>query len=62
MSYLIPNLQDKLQHAHDTQTCIHCGGDASELDNDISITEYHMSGLCQSCQNDVFNGDEDESL
>lgn len=55
MSYLIPNLQDKLQHAHDTQTCINCGGDASEFSNEKSTKEYHISGLCQSCQNGVFD-------
>lgn len=33
---------------------IGCGGDAEVFRNDASIEEYRVSGLCQSCQDTVF--------
>lgn len=38
----------------DKQVCLDCGGDASEFKNDKSFKEYHISGLCQKCQDEVF--------
>ena len=55
MSYVIDSMQEQLQKAHDSAVCIHCGGTATDFSNDISVTEYHQSGLCQSCQNEVFD-------
>lgn len=31
-----------------------CGGPAIEFRNDISKREYSISGLCQACQDDLF--------
>lgn len=36
------------------QKCTFCGQDAKEFKDDISEKEYHISGLCQECQDDVF--------
>ena len=40
--------------AQDKQICIFCGGDASEFKNDISRKEYSISGMCQKCQDEIF--------
>jgi hypothetical protein len=34
--------------------CMTCGGDASEFRDDLSWTEYTISGMCQGCQDKVF--------
>lgn len=33
---------------------IGCGGDAEVFRDDLSIREYEISGLCQKCQDSVF--------
>lgn len=33
---------------------IGCGGPATDFRDDISRTEYRISGLCQSCQDKIF--------
>jgi len=35
--------------------CVMCGKDAKEFDTDDSRLEYSISGMCQKCQNDVYN-------
>jgi hypothetical protein len=43
--------------------CVSCdstGNIATSFCDDISRKEYAISGLCQSCQDDVFGGDDDE--
>jgi hypothetical protein len=32
-----------------------CGGDAKEFRDERSAREYTISGLCQKCQDEVFN-------
>ncbi len=39
------------QAAH---TCASCKGPAETFDDTLSAREYSISGLCQTCQNDVF--------
>ena len=45
-------------------TCVSCDAEsiiASSFDDDLSRKEYSISGMCQSCQDDVFGvSDEDE--
>ena len=36
-----------------------CSGPAVEFKDELSRKEYSISGLCQSCQNKVFGGDEE---
>jgi len=43
-----------------TQTCVICGKDASHFRDEKSRREYEISRMCQSCQDDVFRGGEDE--
>ena len=38
--------------------CVSCGGGATEFEDETSEREYGISGFCQTCQNDVFNGEE----
>jgi hypothetical protein len=35
-------------------TCTFCRKEAVEFEDDLSRKEYTISGLCQSCQNEVF--------
>lgn len=37
---------------------IGCGGDAVEFRDTLSVKEYGMSGLCQTCQDKVFQDDD----
>jgi hypothetical protein len=34
---------------------IGCGGDASVFRNDLSRREFRISGLCQACQDKIWN-------
>ena len=43
--------------------CVSCDTEniiATSFRDDISRKEYAISGLCQSCQDDVFGGSDDE--
>lgn len=42
-----------------TAICVTCGGDAENFKDAISIKEYTISGLCQKCQDSVFDGPEE---
>lgn len=35
-----------------------CGGDAMEFRDELSKTEYQISGLCQTCQDNIFSPDD----
>jgi hypothetical protein len=37
-----------------------CGGDATEFRDELSRKEYTISGLCQKCQDKVFDSDNEE--
>ena len=44
-------------------TCVSCDAEgiiASSFSDDISRKEYSISGMCQSCQDDLFGADEDD--
>jgi len=44
-------------------TCVSCDAEdiiASSFDDDLSRKEYSISGMCQSCQNDIFGEEDDE--
>lgn len=38
--------------------CVSCGGPATEFKDELSRREYSISGLCQKCQDEVFDGSE----
>lgn len=41
--------------------CMTCGGDANDFKDALSVKEYGISGMCQRCQDSVFeSADEDE--
>ncbi len=40
--------------------CVFCGKPAVEFKDEISRIEFGISGLCQKCQNVVFNPDEEK--
>ena len=35
--------------------CVTCGGEALKFKDDLSRTEYSISGMCQTCQDEVFD-------
>jgi len=35
--------------------CMTCDGEATEFTDDLSRKEYTISGMCQTCQDSVFN-------
>ena len=40
-------------------TCESTGNNAESFSDDLSRKEYSMSGMCQSCQDDFFGGDDE---
>lgn len=38
--------------------CTICGEPAVEFEDELSKREYEISGMCQICQNKVFDGEE----
>jgi hypothetical protein len=48
--------------AVDAGKCPMCGNPVHTDDfvDELSVREFRISGLCQSCQNDVFNAEEPE--
>ena len=37
------------------QVCVSCNRDIRDFRDDLSRREYVISGLCQQCQDEVFN-------
>jgi|TARA_A200000159_G_scaffold22589_1_gene19505 hypothetical protein len=42
------------------KTCVSCGAEVAEegFRDDVSLREFHISGLCQVCQDKVFGFEE----
>tara|TARA_R110002012_G_scaffold283916_1_gene474488 strand:- start:406 stop:615 length:210 start_codon:yes stop_codon:yes gene_type:complete len=40
-------------------SCVTCKGEASSFRDEISKKEYTISGMCQSCQDEIFGISED---
>jgi len=38
-------------------TCVICKGDASSFKDELSEKEFTISGMCQTCQDETFEGD-----
>ena len=40
----------------ESKKCVFCGEDVDleSFDDDLSLKEYHISGICQPCQNNTF--------
>ena len=45
---------DRVQSVSD-DVCVSCKKEAREFTDAISQKEYYISGLCQTCQDTVFN-------
>lgn len=37
-----------------TATCVVCGEPAVDFEDELSLKEYSISGMCQTCQNRTF--------
>lgn len=46
-----------IQEAHDLEICVDCKQPAIEFNDELSKKEYKISGWCQQCQNEIFNGE-----
>ena len=44
----------------ENQVCVACGGRAFQFDDKLSEKEYSISGLCQACQDETFEEEEDD--
>jgi hypothetical protein len=44
--------------ARATQTCVSCGGPATEFKDEVSRKEYSLSVLCQKCQDRIYGAEE----
>ena len=41
--------------AFDTQRCVTCGEPVGQFKDELSRKEYSLSGMCQTCQDEVFD-------
>ena len=41
----------------ESKTCVFCGKpvDLDSFEDEVSLKEFHISGICQTCQNDTFD-------
>ena len=39
----------------DNEKCVSCGKEAMKFDSPLSEREFQLSGLCQECQDNVFD-------
>lgn len=46
-----------IQEAHELEICIECKQHATLFNDELSKREYEISGWCQQCQNEIFNGE-----
>ena len=58
MFQLVPDLVQRI----DDRKCVSCPNDILDMhfDNELSIKEYGISGMCQDCQDKAFGGVEEE--
>ena len=59
MEWLKKKLASKKQAIADG-ICNLCGEAVLSFEDAISEREYAISGTCQNCQNEVFNGEDDD--
>ena len=52
-----PEYRGSYAIAKATTSCILCGGPAREFRDEFARLEYSVSGLCQGCQDECFNGE-----
>lgn len=65
-SYKVPKMQDFLDsiaketfgrsrtESIEADTCVDCGGPATEFKDQLSRKEYTISGMCQECQDKIW--------
>jgi uncharacterized CHY-type Zn-finger protein len=39
------------------RSCVTCGKRADIFRDSLSVKEYHISGMCQKCQDEIFSED-----
>ena len=52
--FLSPEYHRNYVNAKASGTCIRCGRPAEVFKNASSSLEYHVSALCQNCQDELF--------
>lgn len=48
------------QECLDKGICIFCGGEAKIFKDELSRREFAISQCCQTCQDEVFEGEDDD--
>ena len=56
LNAILPNREKALKELR----CPTCGKPITLFRDALSLKEYHISGMCQECQDSVFNSDEEE--
>jgi len=56
LNTIVPHRELYMSH----QRCVSCGCHAGWFKDDLSAKEYTISGLCQQCQDDIFEEEEDQ--
>lgn len=56
---LIPGRRDAIKNNRCSPPPLGCGGPAVGFRDPLSRKEFHISGLCQECQDKVFGGDDE---
>jgi hypothetical protein len=46
-----------IQEAHENEICIDCKQPITTFKDELSKKEYEISGWCQRCQDEIFNGE-----
>jgi hypothetical protein len=47
-----------LTEALEQNICVYCGKPATEFKDALSKKEYDISGMCQVCQDEIFEGED----
>jgi len=51
-----------LQASVEADICVSCGESATEFSNEVNATEYTISGMCETCQDEAFDNSVDDGL
>lgn len=49
------------KEAEEEKKCLYCGKKIKEFRDELSIKEYNITGMCQKCQDEMFEGGENDN-
>lgn len=59
---MFPGRREAIAGGRCMEPPIGCGGEATVFDDELSRREFAISGLCQECQNAVFDMDSEQYM